>query len=291
MAATLPLREALNEGIASGTFVDTKIILFSRRDTSGRVFARKTLYANSHVLRSVPYFNDRESPVSLSPFAVPQSKRLVPQVLFGNFIESEPRDFDDDFHNHDESEDEYDYDSDSDLEADGEIVGNALRGARNKVNPLKDMMTEAMRKVPPPRYTLKRVLRSLVLRLYACLKCKTFRSPSYEKRPERPNKGKVVKLRDTAFTTYVHTSLVCQRSPSHGVCRFQAFLFYLYTGEIQFAPMRSRVDWNWGARLLNPFRDVPRPSPRSVYRLSDKVPCLPISRLADHPPRPPVRRP
>ena len=66
MAATLPLREALNEGIASGTFVDTKIILFSRRDTSGRVYARKALYANSHILRSVPYFNDRESPAHLS---------------------------------------------------------------------------------------------------------------------------------------------------------------------------------------------------------------------------------
>ena len=67
MAATLPLREALNEGIASGTFVDTKIILFSRRDISGRVYARKALYANSHILRSVPYFNDRESPAHFSP--------------------------------------------------------------------------------------------------------------------------------------------------------------------------------------------------------------------------------
>ena len=60
MAATLPFREALNEGIVSGTFVDTKIILFSRRDSSGRVHEPKALYASSHVLKSVPYFNDRE---------------------------------------------------------------------------------------------------------------------------------------------------------------------------------------------------------------------------------------
>ena len=60
MAATLPFCQALNKDFASGTLVDTKIILFSRRDSSGRVCEPKALYASSHVLRSVPYFNDRE---------------------------------------------------------------------------------------------------------------------------------------------------------------------------------------------------------------------------------------
>ena len=58
---TLALREALNDAISSGKFVDTKIVLFSRRDNFGRVCKPKALYANSHVLRSVPYFKDRES--------------------------------------------------------------------------------------------------------------------------------------------------------------------------------------------------------------------------------------
>ena len=62
MAATLSFRQALSEGIASGTFVDTKITLFSHKNSSGRVYEPKTLYASSHVLKSVPYFNDRESP-------------------------------------------------------------------------------------------------------------------------------------------------------------------------------------------------------------------------------------
>jgi hypothetical protein len=66
MAATPPFREALNEGIASGSFVDTKIILFSRKNSSGRVYEPKVLYASSHVLKSVPYFNDRESPHLIS---------------------------------------------------------------------------------------------------------------------------------------------------------------------------------------------------------------------------------
>jgi hypothetical protein len=60
MAATVPFREALNKGIISGTFVDTKIILFSRKDSSNRVYGPKMIYASSHVLRSVPYFEARE---------------------------------------------------------------------------------------------------------------------------------------------------------------------------------------------------------------------------------------
>jgi len=60
MSATIALLEALNRGISSGNLVDTKIVLYSHRDTSGRVCRPKALYANSHVLKTVPYFNDRE---------------------------------------------------------------------------------------------------------------------------------------------------------------------------------------------------------------------------------------
>ena len=58
MAATTALREALNQGISSGSLVDTKIILYSHRDSSGRICRPKALYASSHVLKTVPYFND-----------------------------------------------------------------------------------------------------------------------------------------------------------------------------------------------------------------------------------------
>lgn len=58
MSATTALREALNQGISSGHLVDTKIILYSHRDSSGRVCRPKALYANSCVLKTVPYFND-----------------------------------------------------------------------------------------------------------------------------------------------------------------------------------------------------------------------------------------
>src|ERR1700753_2337209 len=65
MAATIPLREALNQGVSSGNFIDTKIILYSYRDISCRVCRPKALYANSHVLKTVPYFNDRTYTVTL----------------------------------------------------------------------------------------------------------------------------------------------------------------------------------------------------------------------------------
>ena len=63
MAACTPaLREALSDSISSGRFADTKIVLFSHRDTSGAVCKPRALYASSHVLRTVPYFNDCEFP-------------------------------------------------------------------------------------------------------------------------------------------------------------------------------------------------------------------------------------
>ena len=79
MAATLPFRQALNEGIVSGMLVDTKIILFSRRDSSGRVYEPKALYASSHVLKSIPYFNDREPAPCLS---TPTNSLTIPSSQF-----------------------------------------------------------------------------------------------------------------------------------------------------------------------------------------------------------------
>ena len=65
MAATTALREALNKGISSGNLVDTKIILYSHRDSSGRICRPKALYASSHVLKTVSYFNDCEYTATL----------------------------------------------------------------------------------------------------------------------------------------------------------------------------------------------------------------------------------
>jgi len=51
------LLDALNDSITSGTFVDTKFYVFSRRQVSGRVGSPRALYCNSRVLDTVPYFS------------------------------------------------------------------------------------------------------------------------------------------------------------------------------------------------------------------------------------------
>lgn len=56
----------------SGNFVDTKFYAFSRRNTSGAIYAPKAIYANSWMLRakSPQYFENR---MSYLPHAVPVS--------------------------------------------------------------------------------------------------------------------------------------------------------------------------------------------------------------------------
>lgn len=112
---TSALQEALNDAISSGRFIDTKIVLFSRRDINGRVRKPRALYANSHVLRSVPYFEDREFPLCPPPMR----EMISFPVLFGKFTEAETRDFSET--DGDEFAKDYGYSSDSDLEEDGDF--------------------------------------------------------------------------------------------------------------------------------------------------------------------------
>ena len=83
--------------------------------------------------------------------------------------------------------------------------------------------------------------------------------------------GKVVVIEDVAFVTYVGfpsiyacTKITCNR--------FQAMLRYLYTDEIEFAPWGSTERRK--ARTLEKISEsygIPKPSPKSVYRLANKV--------------------
>ena len=127
---TLPLREALNDAISSGRFVDTKIMLFSRRDGLGRVCKPRALYANSHVLRSVQYFDDRE-------FLPPPLRRVKQPpfpVLFGTFAEAETKDFSEIDGDAEVAED-YGYSSDSDLEEDGDFERPSPVEAQTPLSP------------------------------------------------------------------------------------------------------------------------------------------------------------
>jgi len=114
MASTLALREALNASIASGHFADTKIYLFSHRNSAGDVCKPRALYTNSVVLKSVPYFNDCTSPSECGWF--PHAYFRSPPVFSGNYSEAATKDLDDDTSDEGAIAEHYDYDSDSDLE-------------------------------------------------------------------------------------------------------------------------------------------------------------------------------
>jgi hypothetical protein len=172
MAATTALRGALNQGISSGSLINTKIILYSHRDSSGQVGRPKALYANSHVLGTIPYFNDRESTATLDT-ARPEPHSIVSKVLFGNFAESQTKDFSKDVIDDEETAEDYGYISDSDLEDEvDEKVASFKHVRKSKVHPFDPFG------IPGED---RRILR--------------------EEHEEHVEKGKVVKIPDMAFVT------------------------------------------------------------------------------------------
>jgi hypothetical protein len=172
MTATTALREALNQGISSGNLIDTKIILYSHRDSSSRVCRPKALYTNSHVLKTVPYFNDREC--TATPHATFRASSHRLKVLFGDFAESQSKDFKEAI-KEEESAEDYGYLSDSDLEDDeDEKVASFKQNTKLKGHPFDPFAIpgENMRII-----------------------C--------EEHDECVGKGKVVKIPDMAFVTWV----------------------------------------------------------------------------------------
>ena len=170
MAATTALREALNQGISSGNFVDTKIIIYSHRDSSGRVCRPKALYANSHVLKTVPHFNKCECTATLDITRRASYHRL--KALSGGFLESQSRDFEE-VDDKEEFAEGYGYLFDSDLEDDeDEKIASLKRKPRSNAH-LFDPFA-----IPGEG-----------------------RKPLGEENEEHVERGKVVKISDMAFVT------------------------------------------------------------------------------------------
>jgi len=172
MAATIALRTVLNQGISSGNLVDTKIILYSYRDSSGRVCRPKALYANSQVLKTVPYFNDRESTSTLD-IGRTGSHCVIYEVLFGNFAESKSKIFDEEAIDEEEYAEDYGYSSDSDLEDDDDEIESWIHD----------------------------IIMWMVLPFTLFLSLFKDRSNLCGEREKHVKRGKVVKLPDMAFVT------------------------------------------------------------------------------------------
>ena len=172
---TLPLQEAFSASISSGKFVDTKIILFTRRDFSGSVCKPRALYASSHVLKTVPYFNDRKLRPPASPRAYSADNPL--RVLFGTFAESELQNFSE---SPDKTEcaESYGYCSDSDLEEEEDFTNS-------KETPKRTRATVRGHPFDPLCFPLAE------------------NKPAYAEYKENLEKGKVIRIQDMAFITQV----------------------------------------------------------------------------------------
>jgi hypothetical protein len=85
--------------------------------------------------------------------------------------------------------------------------------------------------------------------------------------------GKVAVIEDVAFITYVTYFFITSVNVLRIMCiRFQAFLRYLYTNEIEFAPWGSAERRKARAIKTTPESyGIPKPSPKSIYRLASKV--------------------
>ena len=112
MAIPVPLQEALRDSITSGTFIDTKFWVFSKRSSkAGRVGEPKALFVNGHVVRRVPRLATRMfvslvAEDSYLTAAVLDKKETKENLRTGFPVDRKPYTGD------------YDYDDDSDLEED-----------------------------------------------------------------------------------------------------------------------------------------------------------------------------
>ena len=169
------------------------------------------------------------------------------EVLSGTFAESKLKDFSEPIDENEHAEN-YSYHSDSDLEDDEDAV--TARKTTKKV-------------APPGKHTPDPLLFPANEKTPA---------PTYGERKDPPGKGVVIKIHDVAFITYV-SSRDSHYAGTNEACRFQAFLMYLYTDSIEFAPFGSEDNRkSRSAEIVSLSEDsIPRPSPKSIYRLADKV--------------------
>lgn len=167
--------------------MDTKFYVFSQRNASGRVGKPKALYANSEILKQVPYFEARGLMLLLSPSS--PSSHLSP-VLSDRFSEGVITDLNSEFfQNETPYRDDYEYLSDEDLQGDPLewIIDDDEKSATDK--PLASVSKFAQTQLKARSH-----LRAHRARARKAL-------PKSAKTKSTIHKGKVVFVRDAAFAT------------------------------------------------------------------------------------------
>ena len=99
---------------------------------------------------------------------------------------------------------------------------------------------------------------------------------------ELNRQGKVVVLRDVSYLTSVTVDFPSPYLLTN-LGRFQALVMYLYTSEIDFRPVGPRPYRELHAPGLSSEEEdtIPRPSPKSIYRIADMVRTTNVAIIAN----------
>lgn len=99
---------------------------------------------------------------------------------------------------------------------------------------------------------------------------------TYSQYKEHSQIGRVIKIQDLAFITCVRPRSIFSLLTGDS---FQAFLLYLYTNSINFASYGSKENRRSRSSEIAWTKEgqIPKPSPKSIYRLADKVSNLAAS--------------
>ncbi|CCL99858.1 uncharacterized protein FIBRA_01883 [Fibroporia radiculosa] len=249
------LRVALKTALAGGEFIDTKIYTYSRRAVSGAVDRPRPVYANSTTLKAT------------SEFFV--------SLLSGGFAESRMESLDADLQSGEEgSTDLYEYHSDSDLEdevVDGDEDVAADAAASTQLNSKADGTGDDAAaatgddRVGSPGGVEFETARALSL--LGTDRFSTASSSSIAPATDNTRRfGRTVFLKNVAFKT------------------LQAFIFYVFTGEVKFASLKSQLDHLDEGQPEVVFDSnssaPPSCSPKSMYRLAEMCGIKELQELA-----------
>ncbi|EMD33601.1 hypothetical protein CERSUDRAFT_98164 [Gelatoporia subvermispora B] len=231
------IQAAHNHLITAGIFVDTKIYCFSRRWSSGKVDRPRPLYANSIALRHASqYFQAllsgafREGGMTNLNADYPPAS---PDTVYDYDYESD-------------SDLDYEEEKDSDVEMDSAINEPCTDEQASMGEDLNDAGAHTANEgaassdgehVSPSSLTEDAIRDD----------SSTLKGPPSA--PEAFGRGRTVYIQDMAFNTW------------------QALIFYIYFGEVRFAPLKSQ-----NARVVETLDawSAPLCSPKSMYRLADK---------------------
>jgi len=231
------IRSALLSSIATGTFIDTRFYLPSRRSRAGHVTDLRAVYANSMLFR--------------------RASDVFDNMLTSGFAESMSTSFDTEPPSGQEVPmDEYGYETDSDLddtEDDASGVRPTDHFGSGTTQTVQSEEVDSNRILVNGGGDVGEITDHQHTQNLHTVGPREARAPSTSvSHPYGPCTGRTVIVKDMAYKTWI------------------ALIAYLYTGSIEFLPLRSSSASPPGDHDNRNGTSFLKCSPKSMYRLADK---------------------